>query len=270
MTQADLNSEESLNVSAQPLRKPAPFTPASPQTPASPNAWMVTFTDLVALMLTFFVLLYSMSSLDIVKWQNLTGSLAESLDSVEESSVVSPKAQLDIVPVRSIPGTDLDYLTSVLSERLEAEEVLREAEFVNLGDRLVLSLPDALIFEADSSTLGEKAQGTISALGSVFRSLSNSVEIVAYPTETLGDEALGAEQEAVWTQALGRAIHLARLLEDTGYGGSIRPRGVAHGPKPAPGAAADAAGPSQESGQALRAAQRRFDIILLDTSGERS
>lgn len=268
MTQADLNSEESLNVTAPPARRPVPFTPASPQTPTSPNAWMVTFTDLVALMLTFFVLLYSMSSLDLVKWQNLTGSLAQSLDSVEESSVVAPKAQLDILPVKSIPGTDLDYLTSVLAERLEAEETLRDAEFVNLGDRLVLSLSDALVFEPESSSLGEKAQGTVSALGSVFRGLSNSVEIVAYPIDEPSTEALGAEQEAVWTQALGRAIHLARLLEDTGYTGTIRPQGVAHLPTLGRGEATQES--VQEPERGLQAAQRRFDIILLDTSGERS
>ncbi len=265
MTQADLNSEETLNVTPQPLRLTRPLVTTATRPTGSPNAWMVTFTDLVALMLTFFVLLYSMSSLDVVKWQNLTGSLAESLDSVEESEIVEPKAQLDIKPVRSVPGTDLDYLANVLLERLEDDEILRDAGFVNQGNRLVVSLPDALLFEKNSFELGTKAERTFSALGGVFRSLSNSVEIVAYPIEDQETDAANAEKEAVWIETLGQAIHLARLLEDTGYAGSIRPRGVAWQP---------VASPDEElvqDGQqgALEAALYRFEVILLDTAGER-
>ncbi|TQV71267.1 flagellar motor protein MotB [Denitrobaculum tricleocarpae] len=266
MTQADLNSEETLKVKVQPLRMSRPASTAAARPAASPNAWMVTFTDLVALMLTFFVLLYSMSSLDLVKWQNLTGSLAESLDSVEDSTVVEPKSQLDIVPVKSIPGTDLDYLANVLSERLEEDAVLRGADFVNLGDRLIVSLPDALVFEGQSNELGAAAERTMLALGGLFRSLSNSVEIVSYPIDDLDPGAVGAEREAVWTQTLGRSIRLARLLEDTGYSGSIRPRGVALTPQ-----AFDTQSPEADAtGQGARASvQRRFDVVLLDTAGER-
>ncbi len=266
MTQADMNSEETLNVKVQPLRMLRPASTKAARPAASPNAWMVTFTDLVALMLTFFVLLYSMSSLDLVKWQNLTGSLAESLDSVEDSTVVEPKSQLDIVPVKSIPGTDLDYLANVLSERLEEDAVLRDAGFVNLGDRLIVSLPDALVFEGETNELGVAAERTMFALGGLFRSLSNSVEIVSYPIDDLNPDAVGAEREAVWTQTLSRSIRLAHLLEEAGYAGSIRPRGVALTPQ-----AFDAQAPEADAtGQGAQASvQRRFDVILLDTAGER-
>lgn len=265
MSQADLNSEETLNVTPQPLRVTRPLATTATRSTGSPNAWMVTFTDLVALMLTFFVLLYSMSSLDVVKWQNLTGSLAESLDTVEESSVVQPKAQLDIVPVRSVPGTDLDYLANVLTERLEDDEVLKDAAFVNRGDRLIVSLPDALLFEENSRELGSNAERTMSALGGIFRSLSNSVEIISYPVESSKPDAVSAEKEAVWTQTLGRAIHLARLLEESGYAGAIRPRGVAWQPQTARDQGL-IVGTDQDTAGAV---PHRFEVVLLDTAGEK-
>lgn len=265
MTPADLNSEDSLNVTAQPVRITRPLTATAVRSTGSPNAWMVTFTDLVALMLTFFVLLYSMSSLDVVQWQNLTGSLASSLDSVEESTVVEPKAQLDIAPVRKVPGTDLDYLANVLSERLNNDEILKDAGFVNQGDRLIVSLPDALVFEEKSRELSANAERTMFALGGVFRSVSNSIEIVGYPIDDLAPDAGGADKEAVWTQALGRAIHLARLLEDTGYAGVIRPQGVAW----APDTARSQAQAGDEASAGAETAKHSIDIVLLDTAGER-
>ena len=47
---------------------------------ASRQSWMLTFTDLVSLLLTFFVLLFSMSTLEIEKWEAITASLSRSLD----------------------------------------------------------------------------------------------------------------------------------------------------------------------------------------------
>src|SRR3546814_7872199 len=44
------------------------------------QAWLLTFTDLTALMLTFFVLLFSMSTIEKPNWQSLVNSLAPRLD----------------------------------------------------------------------------------------------------------------------------------------------------------------------------------------------
>src|SRR3546814_1706569 len=48
------------------------------------QAWLLIFTDLTALMLTFFVLLFSMSSIQESDWQNLVDSLSTKLDGVQQ------------------------------------------------------------------------------------------------------------------------------------------------------------------------------------------
>lgn len=269
MTPPDLHSEETLDVAPPPQRVARPLMSQAGRSTASPDAWMVTFTDLVALMLTFFVLLYSMSRLDLVKWQNLTGSLASSLDSVSESQVVEPKAQLDIAPVQFVPGTDLDYLANVLSERLRSDPQLTDVLLRNRGDRLVLSLPDSLLFDGQSRQIGAQAERTMFALGGVFRTISNSVEIIAYPlAEADGDRVSSSENEAgeaAWTQALSRAISLARLLTQAGYNGEIRPKGVTW----KPGAFEAQAAEQERDSEALGAATYRFDLVVLDSEGER-
>lgn len=268
MTPPDLHSEETLDVTLPPQRVARPLLAQPAAAAASPNAWMITFTDLVALMLTFFVLLYSMSRLDIVKWQNLTGSLASSLDSVSESPAVEPKAQLDIAPVRFVPGADLDYLANVLSERLRNDERLGDVLLRNLGDRLVLSLPDPLIFDAQGQEIGAEAERTMFALGGVFRTISNSVEILAYPRAQAGSEsqdARGTADETAWTGALSRAITLARLLSDAGYSGAIRPKGVAWTAGRFDAEPAE----TQTDDDATAPAAYRFEVIVLDSEGER-
>ncbi|MFP4387114.1 MAG: flagellar motor protein MotB, partial [Alphaproteobacteria bacterium] len=45
--------------------------------------WLITFTDVMALMLTFFVLLYSMSSPQEEKWKEMTRGLTQKLNAFE-------------------------------------------------------------------------------------------------------------------------------------------------------------------------------------------
>ena len=45
----------------------------------SAQMWLLTFTDLVSLMLTFFVMLFSMSNVKLDRWDNVIDSLSQSL-----------------------------------------------------------------------------------------------------------------------------------------------------------------------------------------------
>ena len=53
------------------------------QAPGSP-AWMATFSDLMNLLLCFFVLLFSMSEIDVDKWQQVAMSFSENFSIFRE------------------------------------------------------------------------------------------------------------------------------------------------------------------------------------------
>ena len=51
---------------------------------ADPNAWMLTFSDLITLLLTFFVLLLTMSSLDDQDFRPQAGHAGRAFQSLDE------------------------------------------------------------------------------------------------------------------------------------------------------------------------------------------
>lgn len=73
--------------------------------------WMDTYGDLVTLLLCFFVLLYSFSSVDSEKWEMLVKSFSGSTDIMKNSSVIGPEdykniiGRDDIVPTTTQPTT---------------------------------------------------------------------------------------------------------------------------------------------------------------------
>jgi chemotaxis protein MotB len=69
----------------------------------SGGSWMDTYGDLVTLLLTFFVLLYSFSSIDAAKWQELvesfTGSPPKALAAQDAGGVQTIELDMDSSPL---------------------------------------------------------------------------------------------------------------------------------------------------------------------------
>ena len=216
-------------MSQHPVQPPA-FGPAhgldpTPRRPRSAgNAWMITFADLIALMLTFFVLLFAMSQLQQQKWQSLVESLAGNLSATYKTETAKyaadyqPEAQ--IIP----PGADLDYLEPILREHFATEPMLAGGLIQRAEDGLRLSFPDERLFVGSTPELTARGAKVIFALGSVLRNLDNAVDV---NTRIRRLDAAGAAAD--WEAALARSVAVIRILTQSGFTGPIVARGQGDG-----------------------------------------
>ncbi len=196
------------------------FAPASGRRP-SRQAWMVSFTDLIALMLAFFVMLFAMSKVEQRKWQNLTDALSENLNAVREVPAALPTEQLGIDHVRQLAGTDLDYLAVLISQNMAADPLLGSGVLTHLGDRIVIALPGDLLFAPGSSKLAASGQDAMVALGGLLRHLDNRIEVTGYADPRKPASGFVSN----WDLSLARALRVAALLERFGDRGEIVARG---------------------------------------------
>lgn len=116
-----------------------------------PSAWMVTFADLVILMLTFFVLLFSMTSMKTETWEAVSTAFSRTLQ-LDPAQPVNEQSVTHNIASRPVPiAMNLNYLAAVLEETLAADPLLRRARIAMGGDRLVLAIPaDALFTTPDA------------------------------------------------------------------------------------------------------------------------
>ncbi|MCH8000347.1 MAG: hypothetical protein IIA34_01625 [Proteobacteria bacterium] len=186
------------------------------------QAWMITFTDLVALMLAFFVLLFAMSQVEQKKWQGLVDSLNTDLNALKSVERVKPALDYHPEDEAVLPGADLDYLASVLRQQIAAHALLARGTIRRLPDRLVVSLPADLLFRANATTLAPGARDAGFALGGVLRNLNNRIEVAARVRHS--DRAQGRRSD--WQLALARAALFTGMLTRAGYRGPIVARGI--------------------------------------------
>ncbi len=220
---------------------------------AAGQAWLVIFTDLMALMLAFFVLLFSMSQIEQQKWQGLVEALSSDLNTLREVENFKPAVEYQPEQEAVAPGADLDYLTPVIREQIAAHPLLARATIRRAAERLVISLPAGRLFGAGAAVPAPQAAALGSALVSVLRNLDNSVEVEAHLE---GGGAARAPQ-ADWELALARAAAFAGILTRAGYAGRIvaratGPTGPPTGPKN---------GPAGSHGA-------RLDVVIHETAQE--
>lgn len=125
--------------------------------------WMDTYGDMVTLLLCFFVMLYSMSSLDAAKWDVFVRSIyPNGVDSAEEVTVNSPVGDDNTDTQGGTPETpelpvdvNLDELYLTIAERMN--EMGIDGVTLSRGDGYTyVKFEDRAFFAGDSSTLTEQ------------------------------------------------------------------------------------------------------------------
>lgn len=175
---------------------------------------MVTFTDLVSLMLTFFVMLFSMATVQIDKWDEITDSLSTTLNPKKTESVATATADFNISTVFRKRAINLEYLQAVLIEKTENDKLLSRTMVQLLDDRLLISLPGDLLFDKGSKTLSPRAEGSMLKIGDVLRHVSNQIVITGHTDPV---PSSGADYASNWELSLYRAIEVGNALRKSGF-----------------------------------------------------
>lgn len=183
------------------------------------TAWMLTFADLLSLLLAFFILLYSMSVVTTSSWEDVTKSLNNKLNPQFFEDETEFSTDLGVQRSIQMQAMDLGYLYTILQEKLQHDNFVNEhVTLTQLDGRLRIRIASDSLFTADSSSLTQDAQLILFGVGDVLQQVNNSIEVYAAVT----DRALQkSEYPSQWELALARAIIVAEELRKFGYNDKI-------------------------------------------------
>ena len=218
-------------------------------------AWIVIFTDMVALLLTFFVMLFSMSSVKLDKWTEIIDALSRTLNPAKEEPVVVPTAEYNISTIFRKRAINLDYLQAVFKQKIARDELIQDSPIVHLNDRIVISLSGDLLFPQGSAQPTEEARQALFLLGGVLRNINNTLGVNGYSEE---DNFSSSAFASNWELSLARAIAVANELKRAGYTDEILSFGYGKSRSPAL---------KDFPEDRRRILSRRVDIVIMSTGG---
>jgi chemotaxis protein MotB len=183
--------------------------------------WMVTFSDLVTLLLTFFVLLLSMANMDEIKFNEASDSLAGAFGVLGSSSQteVSSRSVVSYSPV------DDDFTSRVyrrLRTKLRELKLNKKIKLVKDRGAVVLRIDEAVLFVTGSSQLQDEADPVLRQVAEMIKPLPLNLKIEGH-TDDIGNEINN------WNLSVDRAVSVLRFfatnelvevtrMSATGYG----------------------------------------------------
>ena len=188
---------------------------------SSPNplGWMVTFSDLVTLLLTFFVLLISMSSMDAKAIQQSFGmfsgatgplsfsgegqlselvSIIDKMETVPSSILVDQQAIKDVI----FQFDDVDFQKLM-------QMVDKDIHFFKDERGLVIQLADYILFTEGGSQLRSEYLPILTKLADFLRMSHQSISVEGH-TDSSALE--GGTDLWAWELSLDRALAVTRYL----------------------------------------------------------
>jgi chemotaxis protein MotB len=186
---------------------------------AAPSAgnWLTTYSDLVTLLLCFFVLLYSFSVLDVEKFRKFVASFQGQgiMDGVTSPINRDPSP----VPVQEGPTQDLDgpfwsdsgKMLVHIQDFLNDNGIEGQVRAYREQGGVLVEIQDHLLFDSAKANIRPDGLGLLNTLSVLFAQMPNSIVVEGH-TDNIPINT--AEFPSNWELSTARATRVVRYYVD--------------------------------------------------------
>lgn len=242
---------------------------------ANHERWLITYADLITLLLIFFVIMYSMSKLDVAKYANLAQSLHHQFkkaDSVvplnsgligradpgkgeegqEKQFQLSPKIPDDQDKKDRLREQELQDLMKKVNQYIVDNNLQAEVSVYDQVRGVVIKLNDLVLFDLGKADLKPTSQPILEKLASLFPTLNTKISIEGH-TDNL-PLATGSLYKDNWGLSQARSLSVLRYFtNNSGLNNNLF----------VSSAFADTVPVAPNNSEENRAKNRRVEIVVL-------
>lgn len=236
--------------------------------------WLITYADLITLLMVFFVVMFAMSRADVAKFAKLQASLQRAFN-VEvlrgevptalngENGTLSPTSAIqDSLTTQSVVAPDtrliatMEQLRQALLQVPLPEQSRGSVQVGTARDGVAISLAGNALFDSGKAELKPEGLALLDALAERVRELPNQIRIEGHTDNTPIATPLYPSN---WELSSARATTVARYLAERG--------GISPGRLIAAGYGEHRPVASNETREG-RARNRRVDVIVVSTPAQ--
>lgn len=188
--------------------------PANANSGPSNAGWMLTFADLLSLMLTFFVLVFSMSNIRYDSWKDVVETMRDEFNPSYRAISVREFDNRQAAARNPTRGLNLNYLSALIRRDLSRHEGLEDATVRREQDRVVVSIPASRLFEHKSGQFLTGATGTLERFAGSLLQIKNQLMIASHTNDL---PVSSGRYRSNWELSVTRAQLVSGVLVDAGY-----------------------------------------------------
>lgn len=200
--------------------------------------WMTTYSDLMSLLLTFFILLFSMSIVSEERFREVAESLRMALIGSSSDAILDDQGNAygdmefddygdlseyegldpDDLAVEESPS-DLNYvpetvldLFDTVNSYISAEGLQADVTLSRDQEGVYIDIQEAILFDSGSATLKENGRETLAQLAGLFDLFDNELIIEGYTDNV----PMNSRQfPSNWELSTARAVSVLRYLSES-------------------------------------------------------
>ena len=172
--------------------------------------WLATFGDLMSLLLTFFVLLLSFSSMEEVKFHHAMGSLQGSMGVFQSEPEMSQPIRISMPLVRGSvrQSNNIRKAAEALEKSLSDDGLEGDVSLEGTASGIVIRIQAPVIYQSGKADIQEDIQPSLYKIGELLQLLPNEVVVQGHTD----NEPIKSTFPSNWELSFQRAVNTARFL----------------------------------------------------------
>lgn len=146
-------------------------------------SWLETYSDMVTLLLTFFIMLYAMSTIDAQKYASIIASISKAMNpaayyqQMEEERAQEAAVSID-EEVEEEVSDELDILYTMLKQYVEENELGQQVYLSKAEEYVFIRFSDSVTFRGYSDILEQRGKEVLDVLAEGLMLVDEYVEEV--------------------------------------------------------------------------------------------
>lgn len=188
--------------------------------PENHERWLVSYADFITLLFAFFVVMYSVSSVNEGKYRTVSESIKAALNPVTSPPATKLPFTIGETKPQMIQSNLTDANEPVLRRLRDLIQILHPISPVELSDihideqghgTIMISLPESILFESGASSVRPEAFPYLKALAEVLLPLNRPIRVLGHTDNV----PIRSEQfPSNWELSIGRAAAVVRILAE--------------------------------------------------------
>lgn len=185
-----------------------------------PNAWLATYSDTITLLMTFFVLLYSFSTIDANKFKLISSALQSVFSKQSGKSILQLNANNGELPMVGIPiqttnipgGNESDQMKENMEMFIEQNNLEDVVEIKVDSRGYIFELKEKILFESGQAYLKEQSKPVLDAITKFISGVDNEIIIEGHTDNV---PIRNSKYKDNWDLSAARANTVARYFINT-------------------------------------------------------
>ncbi|WAH36602.1 flagellar motor protein MotB [Alicyclobacillus dauci] len=210
--------------------------PRKPRKPQNHERWLITYSDLITLLLVFFIIMYSMSTISQIRFQSLVKSLQAAMhqsdqvplngmgktallmSGTQDNGSQPPNPNNYSNPAEQTKANQQDQqqlnnLAQLAENYVTQHHLQNQVSIANESRGVQITMKDVALFDTGQAVLHPQAQKLIKGFIPLFKSLPNKILVEGY---TDNQPITTAIYPSNWELSAARAMSVVHVLSDGG------------------------------------------------------